>query len=262
MDIAVLGHDPFWQRIVSAVIAQDRHTSFQSRYWSVFEEQVQKKRFPILIYVCSGTGCPFAKQRCIQLTKLVQTPSVLLFSPHSMLKREVQYESLLHLMEIPFYPSDLLTLVRQIIKKSPGDSSSIKPKTTMFQPFESLPTWENEVELAPDLWFNQSTNALIRKDLRISLSPREGRLLTVLLQRQGQIVPFDDLFHSLWKHGDNGTFDNLYAVVRSLKRKLQWNRQGSNHDFIQNEYGLGYRLQFPSIEDEECHVQQTMIRQE
>lgn len=262
MNIAVLGHDRFWQRIVSAVIAQDKHTTFQSRYWSVFEEQVQKKSFPILIYVCLGTGCPFAKRRCIQLTKLVQTPSVLLFNPHSIMKREMQYESLLHLMEIPFYPSDLLELVRQIVKKSPIATSSVTSKMTTIHQLEGLLTWEHEVELAPDLRFDHSTNELIRKDLRISLSPREGRLLAVLLQQQGQIVPFDELFHSLWKHGDNGTFDNLYAVVRSLKRKLQWNRQGINHEFIQNEYGLGYRLQFPSIVDEECLVQHTTIHQE
>lgn len=252
MRIGLMGHDRFLERIIAAVIGEDQHSLFHSRYWSVFEAQAKQEHFAVLIYLCPVDSCPFAETRCMKLTRTLRVPSVLLFHARRTFKRDLHHDPLFHLVEIPFYPIDLLMLMRQLLKRPSNASALAIQGTHAVQLEDEGPIWERDVELAPGLRFDRTNICIIAKGFRIHLSPREGRLLDMLLQHEGQVVLFEDLFHSVWQDEEKGSFDNLYVIVRSIKKKLQWHYQGAPQELIQNVYGCGYRIDLPILTGDEC----------
>ena len=74
---------------------------------------------------------------------------------------------------------------------------------------------------------------------KIALSRNEYRILQVLMERAGNIVPRDDLMTALWE-SDSFVDDNTLTVnVNRLRKKLA---DAGLADFIQTKKGLGYQI--------------------
>ena len=76
----------------------------------------------------------------------------------------------------------------------------------------------------------------------VRLTPTEGRLLGLLVERCGEVVPHDLLLERGWPEG-GGTAHVLWEYVRRLRRKLGDDARAPVH--LQSERGLGYRLRSP-----------------
>jgi DNA-binding winged helix-turn-helix (wHTH) protein len=245
MKIGIYGNNRFLTRILSSIIAEDDHAMFHSRYWSVFEESAKKNSFAAMIYLCAdANSCPLSKRRCLKLSHALRVPSILIYDRSKKpLKRDFNQDNLHHLVGNPFYPIEILALLRQFADR--------EPRVAVNHLIPNTP-WLQESELAPKLYFDRANNCITRNGLKIYLSPREGRLLEILMQKEGEIVSFDELFQSVWKTEEKGSYDSLYVIIRSLKKKLTWDDHDQQMDLIQNVYGVGYTMKSPDISYEAC----------
>jgi DNA-binding response OmpR family regulator len=73
----------------------------------------------------------------------------------------------------------------------------------------------------------------------VRLSPTEARLLEVLAEHRGEVLPHDLLLSRGWPDG-HGTPQALWEYVRRLRHRLGDDPRAPLH--LQSERGLGYRL--------------------
>lgn len=74
----------------------------------------------------------------------------------------------------------------------------------------------------------------------IYLSPTEFRLLSVLVQYKGRMLPHEFLLQEVWGPEYVNEIDYLRLYISYLRRKLE--KDTSKPGLIHNEWGLGYRF--------------------
>ncbi len=75
---------------------------------------------------------------------------------------------------------------------------------------------------------------------QISLTPIEARILFILVQNRGRIVPTGTLLRKAWGLGEEGDQASLWVRIRNLRTKLE--PIPSSQQYIQTERGTGYRF--------------------
>ena len=109
---------------------------------------------------------------------------------------------------------------------------------------QRLPT-----ELSPTHRFglyevNLANGVLTRQGTRVKLQDQPFRILSLLLQRPGEIVTREQLRHALWQEGTHVNFDgSLNAALKKLRAALQDNAE--NPRFIETVPRQGYRFLAP-----------------
>ena len=73
----------------------------------------------------------------------------------------------------------------------------------------------------------------------LHLTPKEFRLLQVLIERAGSVVTHNNLLKLIWGESSDAQLDNLRVLVAQLRKKLE---HGHGHKLIQSEPWVGYRL--------------------
>ncbi len=74
----------------------------------------------------------------------------------------------------------------------------------------------------------------------VSLSPIEFRLLSLLAQHQGRLLPHNYLLREVWGPEYADQLDILRVYISSLRHKIE--KDPSEPSLIYNERGLGYRF--------------------
>ncbi|PLS83417.1 MAG: DNA-binding response regulator [Chloroflexi bacterium] len=75
---------------------------------------------------------------------------------------------------------------------------------------------------------------------QIALTPIEARILFLLMQRPGTIVPSATLLRKAWGAGEEGDPDSLWVRIRKLRNKLE--PHGATPRYIHTQRGVGYRF--------------------
>lgn len=73
----------------------------------------------------------------------------------------------------------------------------------------------------------------------VSLTPLETRVLYLLIQNAGRVVPTERLLQRLWP-GENAPEDRLHVHIHRLRRKLE--PDADEPQYILSEWGQGYRF--------------------
>jgi diguanylate cyclase (GGDEF)-like protein len=76
----------------------------------------------------------------------------------------------------------------------------------------------------------------------LKLTPKEYSLLEILLKNPGRVFSRGQIIEHLWTFDDPPMEDSVKAHVKGLRQKL---KAAGAVDWIENIYGLGYRLQPP-----------------
>jgi len=74
----------------------------------------------------------------------------------------------------------------------------------------------------------------------VYLTPAEFRLLTVLIQHKGRLLPHKFLLKEVWGPEFSGGIDFLRLYISYLRRKLE--KDPTKPLLIHNEWGIGYRF--------------------
>lgn len=77
---------------------------------------------------------------------------------------------------------------------------------------------------------------------QLTLTPTEFALLHILLERQGEVVGSETLFHELWADEYYVKSNNTIAVhIRHLREKM--NDISGDHKYIKTVWGVGYTIE-------------------
>jgi two-component system KDP operon response regulator KdpE len=147
-----------------------------------------------------------------------------------------------HLLELgaddyvvkPFGMAELLARVRVALRRQMRAASG-EPKVT-----------------AGPLTIDLSTRAVMLNDTRLSLTPKEYRLLQVLAQHAGNVVTHQHLLKEVW--GSIHVHDTHYLriFVRKLRQKIEPHPDSPR--ILVTELGVGYRLAQSGPEAENGHL--------
>jgi two-component system alkaline phosphatase synthesis response regulator PhoP len=77
----------------------------------------------------------------------------------------------------------------------------------------------------------------------VKLTPTEYKLLQVLAQQAGKVIPHTDLLSKVWGPEYRDDTDYLWVYIRYLRQKLE--KDPSNPRYIVSVPGFGYRLETP-----------------
>jgi len=83
------------------------------------------------------------------------------------------------------------------------------------------------------------------KGTPIDLTPTEFRLLAVLVQNAGKVVPHRALLTQVWGEEYANEIHYLKLYIRYLRQKIE--ESPSNPQYILTEWGVGYRFREPII---------------
>lgn len=119
----------------------------------------------------------------------------------------------------PFRMKVLLRRIDAVLRRSD------RPRSLVFE----------ELEMWPD------KKRAFCDGKEISLTPREYKLLEILMQNQGQVLTKEMLLEKVW--GLDGQFveeNTLSVTIGRLRKKI--GDDGKSQGLIKNIFGLGYRL--------------------
>ena len=127
----------------------------------------------------------------------------------------------------PFLPAELITRVREVLRKR---EAQIQPKSTQIYSFQ-------------DLEINYAERSVIVAGETVRLSATEYRLLFELSISAGRLLTHTQLLRRVWGSEYGGDKRLVRAFVKNLRRKLGDDANAPKYIFT--EAGSGYRMAKP-----------------
>lgn len=129
----------------------------------------------------------------------------------------------------PFSPREMISRVRALLRRA-------------------HPALADEILEFHDLRFNQTTMEITRGGHLVSLSPKESRLLAILMERPGRVLTRGQLLDLVWGHGvfvEERTVDVHISRLRKAINAPRINDDGTPN-LIHSVRGSGYALRAPA----------------
>lgn len=101
-------------------------------------------------------------------------------------------------------------------------------------------SYNDEVLSCGDLSFNKSTMELSRGSDSLKLGLKESRLMELLLNNAGRIMPKDLLIEKIWGLESNAEYNNIEVYISFLRQKIAF--LGARTQ-IRTIRGVGYQLE-------------------
>jgi two-component system alkaline phosphatase synthesis response regulator PhoP len=142
----------------------------------------------------------------------------------------------------PFSPRELVARVRAVLRRTAGPAAE-GAEVTAPAPFPVRPEASETIDLGRGLLFRRRAREVLRNGKTAGLTPTELRLLEVMLEREGETLSRQQLFHLAWgqdAYGDERTVD---VHIRHLREKLE--SDPSRPELLRTVRGFGYRLTRP-----------------
>jgi DNA-binding response OmpR family regulator len=136
----------------------------------------------------------------------------------------------------PYKLQALLAHIRALVRRG---STSLSP----------ILEWEN-------LQLDTNTCQATYKNQPLQLTPKEYRLLELLIRNSGRVLNRSKILENLWSFEEPPEEDAVKAVVKRLRQKLK--AVGTPEDFVCTAYGMGYYLK--QYSDNEQHSQMEIPR--
>lgn len=128
----------------------------------------------------------------------------------------------------PFRPLELIARVKAQLRR--------------YKRYNNTVSTNNEEITCADIVMNVNTHECYINDKLINLTPTEFEILHILLEKRGNVVSSEDLFHYIWKDEYYSKNNNTITVhIRHLREKL--NDTNENPKYIKTVWGVGYKIE-------------------
>ena len=128
----------------------------------------------------------------------------------------------------PFRPLEMVARVKAQLRRYKRYNSSRR-------------TEEGDVLVHAGLVLNAKTHDCFLNERKLVLTPTEFEILRILLERKGEVVSTEDLFHEIWKDEYYSKAGNSITVhIRHLREKM--NDTAENPGYIKTIWGVGYKM--------------------
>jgi len=129
----------------------------------------------------------------------------------------------------PFDPDELVARIRALLRRSQQTGPLEEQTASVIEVGElKIDLLRRKVERAGE---------------PVKLTPTEYKLLQVLAQQAGKVIPHTDLLSKVWGPEYRDDTDYLWVYIRYLRQKLE--RDPSNPQYIVSVPGFGYRFETP-----------------
>ncbi|MFT4007830.1 MAG: VanR-ABDEGLN family response regulator transcription factor [Lacrimispora sp.] len=92
------------------------------------------------------------------------------------------------------------------------------------------------------LVLNVNTHECLLNEKPLALTPTEFSILRILLEKEGNVVSAEDLFHEIWQDEYYSKSNNTITVhIRHLREKM--NDTVDNPKYIKTVWGVGYKIE-------------------
>jgi len=106
------------------------------------------------------------------------------------------------------------------------------------------PLVQDEILTAGPIRLNVVTHVVEKDGIEIQLTPKEYQLLELFLRNPNQTLPRDLLIDRIWGFESDVNSNNLDALVRLLRKKID---DDGDHHLIQNIRGVGYKIEKQTV---------------
>ena len=123
----------------------------------------------------------------------------------------------------PFSPRELLARIRAVMRRTSGKKE------------------DEKVIRIGDLTINKETYTVTKRDLPLSLSSTEFRLLLYLVERKGKVFNRDQLLDAVWK--DEAFVEPRTVDVHVRRLRTQIEDDPANPKYLRTKRGIGYYVE-------------------
>ncbi|MDA8241753.1 MAG: response regulator [Nitrospiraceae bacterium] len=120
----------------------------------------------------------------------------------------------------PFSPRELLARIRAVMRRTSGKKE------------------DEKVIRIGDLTINKETYTVTKRDLPLSLSSTEFRLLLYLVEKKGKVFNRDQLLDAVWK--DEAFVEPRTVDVHVRRLRTQIEDDPANPKYLRTKRGIGY----------------------
>lgn len=101
------------------------------------------------------------------------------------------------------------------------------------------PLWQGDTLTVADLHLDRNNLTIRRNQIVAQLSGREFQLMEYLMRHPHQVLTYTQIEQALWGWGTEPESNAVTTLVRRLRQRLQ---SVGVKDWLENVYGIGYRL--------------------
>lgn len=130
----------------------------------------------------------------------------------------------------PFHPLELITRVKSQLRRY-----------TRYNPADPHQKEESDQIDIRGLSIKRSNHKCTLNGRELSLTPREFSILWYLCQRQGKVVPSEELFEAVWGEKYLDSNNTVMAHIARLREKMQ--EPARRPKYIKTVWGVGYTIE-------------------
>lgn len=132
----------------------------------------------------------------------------------------------------PFNPLEVVARVKTQLRRY------VRYNKSAENIMESEPVEEYDIR---GLYINKKTHKCTLYGKEVSLTPTEFSVLYYLCEKQGKVVPSEELFEAVWNEKYLNNNNTVMAHIGRLREKL--NEPARNPKFIKTVWGVGYTVE-------------------
>jgi DNA-binding response OmpR family regulator len=195
---------------------------FVSIHWEQVLETLPERTFDLIVLF--APPMPEIRNIVNKFREVVQVPLIVLIeSPTEDIQCELFDAGADFILPRPCSPRLLVRYARVLVRRSGGAPASMLTDLTIANIHLDPHTRQVTVD-------NQSQH----------LTQLEFRLLYILMNEAGYVIPIDDIVERVWGYSGEGNRDLVRGLVRRLRKKIEPSAQSSRYIF--NIPGVGYRF--------------------
>jgi two-component system KDP operon response regulator KdpE len=104
------------------------------------------------------------------------------------------------------------------------------------------------VVTTPDFTIDFAAKRVLRDGEPVRLTPRQWRIVEVLVRNQGRLVTYAELLHDVWGPGYSTETNYLRVFMTHIRQRLE--PEPSKPRYFITEPGMGYRFQMAEASTE------------
>lgn len=132
----------------------------------------------------------------------------------------------------PFNPLEVVARVKTQLRRY------VRYNKSAENIMKSEPVEEYDIR---GLYINKKTHKCTLYGKEVSLTPTEFSVLYYLCEKQGKVVPSEELFEAVWNEKYLNNNNTVMAHIGRLREKL--NEPARNPKFIKTVWGVGYTVE-------------------
>ena len=222
VNILIVDDEPKILEIVQSYLTKNNYQPFMAQTGQEALEIFDREKISLVVLDLMLPDLS-GEQICREIRKKSAVPVIIMTA-------KVDEESIVHGLNIgaddyvtkPFSPRQLMARIAAVLRRTSAN--------------RSLP----ELLEYRNLVINLNNKSVTKDSARLSLTPSEYGILSLLMGRPCKIFTREEIISQIMEHGYDGYDRTIDAHIKNLRQKIE--DDPKKPEFIRTIYGMGYRF--------------------